>query len=336
MANNYDAIVIGGGHNGLVSAAYLARAGPPNRGAGSRDKTGGAADTEHAVARAPGLQGHHALVRDEPDAAHHHPRPAPRAVRLQGLSDGPVLPGLCRTAVDEAVRGRRRQNHDEIAKFSKNDAEAMPMGRLARTASPTCSGPLLTSVPPKLGSREAGRPARPAAAGVADARPGRARRRRRRAPVHDEHHATCWTTGSSRRRSRRASPINGVIGTWAGPGRAGHGLRDGCTTRSATSATAHLGSWGFPEGGMGGGLGRHPPVGRVVRCGDPHRAPGRQVLVARRPGAGVALENGEELTAPMVVTTMHPKITFLDSSTRTSCPTTSCATSSAGRRAAAW
>jgi len=27
MARSYDAIVIGGGHNGLVSAAYLARAG---------------------------------------------------------------------------------------------------------------------------------------------------------------------------------------------------------------------------------------------------------------------------------------------------------------------
>ena len=27
MSNSYDAIVIGGGHNGLVSAAYLARSG---------------------------------------------------------------------------------------------------------------------------------------------------------------------------------------------------------------------------------------------------------------------------------------------------------------------
>jgi phytoene dehydrogenase-like protein len=27
LAQSYDAVVIGGGHNGLVSAAYLARAG---------------------------------------------------------------------------------------------------------------------------------------------------------------------------------------------------------------------------------------------------------------------------------------------------------------------
>ena len=31
MSNNYDAIVIGGGHNGLVSAAYLARWTPLGR-----------------------------------------------------------------------------------------------------------------------------------------------------------------------------------------------------------------------------------------------------------------------------------------------------------------
>ena len=27
MADKYDAIIVGGGHNGLVNAAYLARAG---------------------------------------------------------------------------------------------------------------------------------------------------------------------------------------------------------------------------------------------------------------------------------------------------------------------
>jgi phytoene dehydrogenase-like protein len=42
----YDAIVIGGGHNGLVTAAYLARAGP---GVGVRERGhlgGGGAGTE--------------------------------------------------------------------------------------------------------------------------------------------------------------------------------------------------------------------------------------------------------------------------------------------------
>src|SRR3954467_8535970 len=46
MATNaYDAIVIGGGHNGLVAAAYLAKHGARTVVLEKRHKTGGAADT---------------------------------------------------------------------------------------------------------------------------------------------------------------------------------------------------------------------------------------------------------------------------------------------------
>ena len=46
MPNEYDAIVIGGGHNGLVSAAYLARAGVKTLVLEQRHVLGGAAVTE--------------------------------------------------------------------------------------------------------------------------------------------------------------------------------------------------------------------------------------------------------------------------------------------------
>jgi phytoene dehydrogenase-like protein len=46
MAGSYDAIVIGGGHNGLVSAAYLARAGKKVLVLERRHVLGGAAVTE--------------------------------------------------------------------------------------------------------------------------------------------------------------------------------------------------------------------------------------------------------------------------------------------------
>lgn len=46
MSNTYDAIVIGGGHNGLVSAAYLARSGARTVVLESRGALGGAATTE--------------------------------------------------------------------------------------------------------------------------------------------------------------------------------------------------------------------------------------------------------------------------------------------------
>ena len=45
MANVYDAIVIGGGHNGLISGGFFAKAGARTVVLESRDKTGGAADT---------------------------------------------------------------------------------------------------------------------------------------------------------------------------------------------------------------------------------------------------------------------------------------------------
>ncbi len=46
MAGVYDAIVVGGGHNGLVASAYLARAGARTLVLEARSKTGGAATTE--------------------------------------------------------------------------------------------------------------------------------------------------------------------------------------------------------------------------------------------------------------------------------------------------
>jgi glycine/D-amino acid oxidase-like deaminating enzyme len=56
MSNTYDAIVIGSGHNGLVSAAYLARSGARTLVLESRGALGGAATTEAPWEDAPHLR----------------------------------------------------------------------------------------------------------------------------------------------------------------------------------------------------------------------------------------------------------------------------------------
>ena len=46
MSGRYDAVVVGGGHNGLITAAYLGRAGLSTLLLERRDRVGGAAVTE--------------------------------------------------------------------------------------------------------------------------------------------------------------------------------------------------------------------------------------------------------------------------------------------------
>ena len=75
MAERYDAVIIGGGHNGLVSAAYLARAGMKTLVLEQRHVLGGAAVTEELF---PGFRFSRLLVRRLAPPAGDHPR-APAA-----------------------------------------------------------------------------------------------------------------------------------------------------------------------------------------------------------------------------------------------------------------
>ena len=76
MNNRYDVIVIGGGHNGLVNAAYLARAGKKVLVLERRHVLGGAAVTEEIF---PGLQVFSLLLRSLPLTAGDHSRARPSA-----------------------------------------------------------------------------------------------------------------------------------------------------------------------------------------------------------------------------------------------------------------
>ncbi|MGH9304988.1 MAG: phytoene desaturase family protein, partial [Acidimicrobiales bacterium] len=113
--------------------------------------------------------------------------------------------------------------------------------------------------------------------------------------------------------------VNGVIGTWAGPREPGtayvmahHSIGD--------IGDGHLGSWGFPEGGMGAVStaieASARSFGAVVRLS----APVRRVLVHNGRATGVVLESGEEISAPVVVTSLHPRTAFLEHVGRSELP----------------
>jgi phytoene dehydrogenase-like protein len=309
MANTYDAIVVGGGHNGLVAAAYLARAGASAIVLEARHKTGGAAATDAPWPEAPDIKVTRlsyvmslmppSIIR-ELDLERHGYKVHPMGPYYQAWPDGRSL----KLYADDAKR-----NHDEISRFSKRDAEAMPkwdawLGGLAEVL-----GPLLTQTPPKLGSRR-----------WRDVRDTlRLAWRYRGLDVRAVGDVTRLMTMSitdllddwfESTEVKAAMVINGVIGTWAGPDEPGtayvmahHSIGD--------VGDGHLGNWGFPEGGMGAvadAIRRSAErFGATVRTD----APVERVLTTGGRARGVALRGGEELSAPLVVTAVHPKIAFL-------------------------
>ena len=187
QANRYDAIVIGGGHNGLVAAAYLAKHGARTVVLEKRHKTGGAADTsEPWPDELPGVKVNTLSYTMSlmPPSLRRDLQLERFGFKLLPLGQG-YLPmpggGSIVQSDDDAV------TYASIAKLSKHDADAYGpfyewIGRIA-----DIMGPLLMETPPSAGFQEARRHQGRRAAGLGAAQAGRpADRRRHHAAVHDE------------------------------------------------------------------------------------------------------------------------------------------------------
>jgi phytoene dehydrogenase-like protein len=149
VGDRYDVIVVGGGHNGLVAAAYLARAGRRVLVCERRPVVGGAAVSEHPFGSEFTVSSLSYvlswlpadLVRDLRLVEHGH-RVYPQGPYFAPRRDGRYL----------AMPHDPARRHEQIAKFSVRDAEAYQRweGWLARLGG--LIGPLLREIPPKLGS----------------------------------------------------------------------------------------------------------------------------------------------------------------------------------------
>jgi phytoene dehydrogenase-like protein len=147
MSATHDIVIIGAGHNGLVTALYLAKAGFKPLVLERRDTVGGCATTEEFH---PGFKcsrlSHaawpvHPSVLDDMDLVRHGLKTYTPEVRALSLAaDGKHL----------ALYGDPKQSQREIAQFSTRDAEGYAEFRKALAAIGSAIEYLLTMTPPDL------------------------------------------------------------------------------------------------------------------------------------------------------------------------------------------
>jgi phytoene dehydrogenase-like protein len=306
MTAHYDAVIIGGGHNGLVAASYLARAGLSVVVCERRPVVGGAAVSEHPFGPDYTVTSLSYVVSLLPEAVvrdlrlrdfgyHVYPQGAYFAPRREG-----------RYLALPRDPHRRAQ---EIAKFSRADVAAYEywdawLARMGRIV-----GPLLLAIPPRLGSH------RPMdlvhQAGLL--------RRLRELDVRGAVDLTRLLTSSiadlveprfESDAMRGVLSVSGVIGAWAGPRSPGtayvmlhHHVGD--------PGLGAVGMWGFPRGGMGAVTRALASSARAAGAAIHADASVARIDVRAGRAVGVTLASGEQVSADIVVTTAHPQISFL-------------------------
>ena len=302
-ARRYDAVVVGGGHNALVAAAYLARAGRKTLVLEKRPLVGGASVTEEVY---PGFKFSVfsyvvSLLRPEIirelDLPRHGLQILPLESTVTPLDNGDYLAGWADP--DES--------RNELRRHSPRDADAMAIfGRLMHHMAMAVK-PILGMVPPDPTSLSPRDLAGLLKLGKHFHSLGQERFHalHKLMTMSSADYLDEWFEFDGLKATKSAS---GIIGTFLGP-------------RSPGSAYVllhhYMGeidgafrAWGFQKGGTGAISESIAGAARSFGVEIRTDAAVAQVKTRNGQATGVALESGEEIEAGIVVSGLDPRLTF--------------------------